>query len=180
MPPRGPMQVAQKAKNNKEAFKKLVKYIKPYITVFVIAVILGICSAILTIIGPSKIGEITNLMQAPFESLKETGVLGKMDLEGITKLGITLLIIYGCSFIISLVMNIMLQRLTLKISKVLRKDLIEKVETLTDENKSLTSEKNKLEKQVKDLNKKSEKKSPTPESEEKKSSTPESEEEKTE
>lgn len=127
MPPRGPMQVAQKAKNNKEAFKKLVKYIKPYITVFVIAVILGICSAILTIIGPSKIGEITNLMQAPFESLKETGVLGKMDLEGITKLGITLLIIYGCSFIISLVMNIMLQRLTLKISKVLRKDLIEKV-----------------------------------------------------
>ena len=40
MPPRGPMQVAQKAKNNKEAFRKLVKYIKPYITVFVIAVIL--------------------------------------------------------------------------------------------------------------------------------------------
>ena len=60
------------------------------------------------------------------------------------------------------------------------KNLIEKVETLTDENKSLTSEKNKLEKQVKDLNKKSEKKSPTPESEEKKSPTPESEEEKTE
>lgn len=125
--PRGPMQVNVKAKDSKKALKKLYNYVKPYHKIFLFSIILGVISAILTIIGPDKIGQITNLMQEPFVKLKETGILKSINLTKITKIAITLLIIYGCSFVISLVMNIVLQRMTLKISKTMRKDLLDKV-----------------------------------------------------
>lgn len=121
------VKVTQKSKNGKKAFKDLYSYVKPYHKVFLFAIILSIISAILVIIGPNKIGEITNLIQKPFVDFKKTGVLSDIDLVSIGKIGIYLLIIYLLSFILSLAMNILLQRMTLKISKKMRDDLIKKV-----------------------------------------------------
>ena len=87
------VKVTQKSKNGKKAFKDLYSYVKPYHKVFLFAIILSIISAILVIIGPNKIGEITNLVQKPFVDFKKTGVLSDIDLVSIGKIGIYLLII---------------------------------------------------------------------------------------
>lgn len=118
-----------KSKNSKKAFKKLFTYLKPYYKIFCLAIILAIVSSIFVIIGPDKIGEITDLIQAPFKNIGENGI-GAIDVKAITNIALYLLTIYIISFIMSLIYNIILQRITLKISKKMRNELINKINKL--------------------------------------------------
>ena len=64
---------AEKAKDFKTAMKKLIRYSKPFWPAVLVAIILAIGSAILTIIGPDQISRITD------EITK--GLTSQIDLE---------------------------------------------------------------------------------------------------
>lgn len=106
-------------KNNFMSLKKVFIYMKKSIPAIIVALILASCGAILTIIGPDKIGKITNLMQA--------GLWGNMDLKAIEKIGIALVVIYVLSALFTFIQHFMMATVTLKVSKKMRGDLSRKI-----------------------------------------------------
>ena len=109
----------KKKKNMFSALGKVFAYMKHKIPMIIFAMILAICGAILTIVGPGKIGEITNLMEA--------GLRGTMDLAAIGRIGIFLAVIYIASALFTFTQHYIMATVTLDTSKKMRGDLVEKI-----------------------------------------------------
>lgn len=75
--------------NRIRSLKKSADYLKKSVIWVVVALILAAASAIITIIGPDKVGEIANVIS--------DGLLGEIDLAAITKIGATLVCLYCLS-----------------------------------------------------------------------------------
>ena len=125
--PREHMQINQKAKNSKEASRQLIRYIKPYLPLIIISLVLAGVGAILTVLGPDKLKEITDIISNAFTSLKETHIWTDIPLKDIAVVAISLLIIYIMSAICTFFTSFILARVALKISKKLRSDLERKI-----------------------------------------------------
>ena len=102
-----------------DALKKVFKYMKKSIPAVIVALVLAAVSAILTIIGPDKIGEMTNYMQE--------GLSGEINMKAITKIGISLVVIYAIGAICSFVVHFVMATITLRTAKKLRSDMSEKI-----------------------------------------------------
>ncbi len=119
-----PMQGATRApltgeKGTVAALGKTAGYVKGGVAVTALALVLAALGAVLTIIGPDKIGEITNIMS---EELI-TGI----DLAAIAKAGITLIVIYGLSALFTFVQHYIMATVTLKMSYRMRGELSQKI-----------------------------------------------------
>lgn len=68
---RGPMgpgpAVAEKPKDFKKALGKLYGFIKPFIVPIIVALLFAVAGTVLNLIGPNKLGDLTNLIQASFD-----------------------------------------------------------------------------------------------------------------
>lgn len=109
-------------KNNKEIFASLGKafaYMKSSIPVIVFALVLAAVGAVLTIVGPYRIGKITTLMQ---ESL-----YSEINMTAIGKIGVSLVVIYVLSAVFNFVMHIIMSTVTVKVAKRMRGDLSAKI-----------------------------------------------------
>lgn len=101
------------------SLNKAFGYMKKSMPFVVVALVLSGLSAILTIIGPDKIGEMTTLMQQ--------GLMGEIDMKKISRLGIFLLIIYLLSAVFNYVVHYIMATVTLKSAKKMRQNLSEKI-----------------------------------------------------
>ena len=108
--------------NRIRSLKKSADYLKKSVIWVVVALILAAASAIITIIGPDKVGEIANVIS--------DGLLGEIDLAAITKIGATLVCLYCLSAAFSFLQNYIMAVVTLKISYRLRGELSEKINTV--------------------------------------------------
>ena len=104
------------------SLKKSADYLKKSVIWVVVALILAAASAIITIIGPDKVGEIANVIS--------DGLLGEIDLAAITKIGATLVYLYCLSAAFSFLQNYIMAVVTLKMSYRLRGELSEKINTV--------------------------------------------------
>ena len=125
--PRGHMQINQKAKNSKEATRQLIRYIKPYLPLIIISLVLAAVGAILTVLGPDKLKEITNIISDSFTSFKNNHIWTDIPLKDIAVVATSLLIIYAISALCTFFTSFILARVALKISKKLRSDLERKI-----------------------------------------------------
>ena len=101
---------------------KLFHYCRKYLPLILIALIGASIGTVLTLFGPDKLSEMTDLITG--------GLFGSMDLEAIADIGWTLVIIYGVSFILSLGQGLIMANITQRISKQLRTALSDKVNKL--------------------------------------------------
>ena len=99
--------------------KKVFGYMETKIPLVIFALVLAALGAVLTIIGPDKIGEMTDIMKE--------GLTGTMDMAAIGKIGITLLIIYLASALFTFVMHYIMASVTLDTSRRMRGDLGRKI-----------------------------------------------------
>ena len=53
----------QKAKDTKKALGRLIKYLTPFLPLIFVSMVLIIVATIIRLIGPNKIGEITDILQ---------------------------------------------------------------------------------------------------------------------
>ncbi|MDE6661294.1 MAG: ABC transporter ATP-binding protein, partial [Anaeroplasmataceae bacterium] len=119
MPPR-PMHLNSKPKNMKKGLGKLIPYLKPYLFIIILAVLLSVIGALGSLFGPKVLGEVTKECK--------NRVLGlNIDFNKITKLGITLICIYSCSAIGNYISSFILTGVTQRISYKLRRDISEKI-----------------------------------------------------
>lgn len=118
----GQVQTAGKAKNFLTAIKKLFTYNPKYYPYLIASIFLSIMSATLSIIAPNQISKLTNVIQE--------GILNKIDFSLIKELTFSLLIIYLCSMLFDLLEEILMARISNKISYELRKDISVKINRL--------------------------------------------------
>lgn len=111
----GPKGKIEKPKDLKGTWIKLFKYSKSYIPLIIISVVFAIIGTIFTLVGPDKLREITNVIMA--------GITTEIDLDRVTKIGITLAIFYVSGAILSYGQHFILSTVTQNVAKKLRKDI---------------------------------------------------------
>ncbi len=128
--PGGPMnrmRRGEKAKDLVGTWKKLLAYCGKYLPLILIAIICAIGGTILTILGPDKLSDLTTHIQNAFIRGTEDN---KEALDAIFKIGITLVIFYLSSWLLSVVQNYLMATVTQKISKNMRGDISRKINRL--------------------------------------------------
>lgn len=113
------MKIKNKSQNT---WSKLLRYCRKYVPVIVIALICAAAGTVLTLFGPDKLSEITDKITA--------GLVSGIDMDGITAIGITLVVIYGVGALLSLSQGLIMSNITQKVSKKLRTDLAHKINRL--------------------------------------------------
>lgn len=109
----------KKDKKLSSALGKVFEYMESYRIIVIVALIMAALGAVLTLVGPNKIGEMTDLMK--------NGLFGDIDLSGIARIGITMIVIYAASAVFTFVQHYIMATVTLKTSKKMRGDLSEKI-----------------------------------------------------
>lgn len=114
------------------AAPRLAGYLRTQLGIILIALILAAASAVLTIIGPDKIGRIATIMS--------DGLFTGIDLPAIAKLGIFLAVIYGLSALFGFVQHYIMAVVTLKMSYRMRGELSEKINRVPQKYFNTTSQ----------------------------------------
>ena len=109
-------------KNPKKAIKDIFTYFKKYLPLFSVAIICAIVSSILSLIGPSYLSDMTNLIV--------DWLWSDIDMDWVIKIWIILLALYGVSWLLSMTQWFVTATLTAKMSLHLRRDIIEKLNRL--------------------------------------------------
>ncbi|MBS7401314.1 MAG: ABC transporter ATP-binding protein [Eubacteriales bacterium] len=111
----------EKPKNFKLALKNTVLYLKPFLPAVIISIILAVASSILSIIGPNKISDLSNTIFAGVMSQTQ------IDLTGVQKIAIILLVIYACSALFSLIQQLIMATTSNRFAKSLRTGISRKI-----------------------------------------------------
>ncbi|MDO5779814.1 MAG: ABC transporter ATP-binding protein [Clostridium sp.] len=111
-----------KKKKSEKNLGKLITYCKKYILVIVIALISAIIGTVLSLIGPDKLSEMTDIITE--------GIMTSIDLEKIKSIGLILVAIYVISAILTFTQGYIMATVTQKVSKGLRSDISKKINKL--------------------------------------------------
>lgn len=112
----------ERAENSVMALKKLAGYCKSYLPAVLTALLLGVVSAVFSVIGPERLSVVTDLITE--------GLTGKMDLDTIVDICIFLAGLYGLSWLFGYVQNFILATVTQRMSKSLRTEISQKINRL--------------------------------------------------
>lgn len=121
-PEHGPDMAAGKAKDFTGTWKKLLHYCRKYWGIMIAAIVAAAAGTVLTLLGPDKISELTEVIM--------NGIATGIDMDAVAKIGITLVIFYGCSWLLSLLQQLMMSETTQRVSKRLRSDISRKINRL--------------------------------------------------
>lgn len=122
---RGPMgkgNFDDKPKDFKASLKKLISYNKPFIVIVCIALVLSMASSILSIIGPDKLKDMTNVIVS--------GLMTGIDMDEIKRIGLLLVGFYTCSLIFNYIQSLIMATVTNKFSCRMRSEISSKINRL--------------------------------------------------
>lgn len=112
----------KKNSNLKEPLLELFHYIKIYLPLIIPALIFAIISSILSIIGPDKLKEMTDVITK--------GIITGIDLNKVKQIGIFLIVIYSLSLLFGYFVGFVMTIVTNRCSKRLREDISIKINKL--------------------------------------------------
>lgn len=125
-PPMGGKGGGVAVKSEKHEFSdtwgKLISYCKSHFPAIIIALVCAVGGAVFTILGPDKLGEMTDTITA--------GLMGSIDLETVGNVAFTLALFYGTSLLLSYLQGFIMATVTQKVSKRLRADISVKINRL--------------------------------------------------
>ena len=110
------------AKDFKGTVKKLIKYDKSLIRVLFISLILSFVSSALSIIGPDKLKDITNVIT--------NNITTSIPLDEIKTIATTLIIIYSISALFGYIEGFLMNEVTARFQKKMRNDISRKINIL--------------------------------------------------
>lgn len=109
----------EKAKNFNQAIKSLVSYCKKYLAIIIICSLLAIVASILAVVGPNKLKDLTNEIQA--------GLGGTINIQNVLNIMTILIAIYFISSTFMALQNIFMAKVSQNVSKKLRTDICKKI-----------------------------------------------------
>lgn len=113
---------AEKSKNFKGTWMKIIRYCKRYLAVIVVALICAVAGTILTILGPDKLSDLTKVITE--------GIATGIDMERVKSIGLTLVAFYVGSAILSFGQQFIMATVTQNVTKQLRSDISVKINRL--------------------------------------------------
>lgn len=116
----------EKAKDFKGSIKKLFNYLGKYKWTLIVAIVLSVASSILSVIGPDKLSEMTNIITLHFESKFTIPI----DYNQVVHIGIALIIIHLSSAMCNIIQGRIMAGTSQKMAKSLRRDINLKVNKL--------------------------------------------------
>ena len=114
----------EKPKDFKKAMKKVIEFSQKYKGLVILAIICALVGSIFTLVGPSKLKEITQLIT--------TGMMNPsgIAIEKVKNIGITLGILYVTGYLLSVSQGFIMAIVTSKITKKMRGDIVSKISKL--------------------------------------------------
>ncbi len=112
----------EKAKNFKNAIKRLLKELKRYRILIIIALILAILSSTLSIFAPNRLSDLTDEIQK--------GLMGVMDLDTIKGIALFLTTLYLCSALFNFIQSICMTNVANRFANHLRRNISKKINRL--------------------------------------------------
>ena len=113
---------AEKSKDFKGTWMKIIRYCKRYLAVIVVALICAVAGTILTILGPDKLSDLTKVITE--------GIATGIDMERVKSIGLTLVVFYVGSAILSFGQQFIMVTVTQNVTKQLRSDISGKINRL--------------------------------------------------
>ena len=114
------------------ALPRMTEYLRASMGIIVFALVLAALSAVMTIIGPNKIGDMATIMS--------NGLITGIDLSAIAKAGVFLAVIYGLSALFGFIQHYIMAVVTLKMSYKMRSELSEKINRVPQKTISAASQ----------------------------------------
>lgn len=116
----------QRKASRKEQMRSIFKVLsiwKKYLPLFLVSVVLMFAMVVISIISPNIMGELTDTIQA--------GAATKsIDMKEIMRISILLIVLYGITFVSSIVSAIIMTRISMKFTKELRTMIDKKIDRL--------------------------------------------------
>ena len=113
---------AEKSKDFKGTWRKIIRYCKRYLAVIIVALICAVAGTILTILGPDKLSDLTKVITE--------GIATGIDMERVKSIGLTLVAFYVGSAILSFGQQFIMATVTQNVTKQLRSDISGKINRL--------------------------------------------------
>lgn len=113
---------AEKSRDFKGTWMKIIRYCKRYLAVIVVALICAVAGTILTILGPDKLSDLTKVITE--------GIATGIDMERVKSIGLTLVAFYVGSAILSFGQQFIMATVTQNVTKQLRSDISGKINRL--------------------------------------------------
>ena len=138
-PRRGPMGgpgmgpgAGEKAKDFKSAVKRLVKELGKFKILIIIALILAIAGAVLSISAPDRLSKLTDEIQAGIIPKMENGqmIMPQMNMDAIKSIALSLVILYACSAICTFIQSICMTEVANNLARSLRTRISVKINKL--------------------------------------------------
>ena len=114
------------------ALPRMTGYLRSSMGIIIFALVLAALSAVMTIIGPNKIGDMATIMS--------DGLTTGIDLRAIAKIGVFLAVIYGLSALFGFAQHYIMSVVTLKASYKMRGELSEKINRVPQKTFNTTSQ----------------------------------------
>lgn len=111
-----------KPKNLVGTWKKLLVYCKKYSAGLIAGVVCAVFGTVLTLLGPDKLGDLTNEIGK--------GLVSGIDFDAVTKIAVILICFYSVGWIASVLQNYIMATVTQRVSKKMRSDISEKINRL--------------------------------------------------
>ena len=124
--------VGEKAKDFKSAVKRLVKELGKFKILIIIALILAIAGAVLSISAPDRLSKLTDEIQAGIIPKIENGqmIMPEMNMEAIKSIALSLVILYACSAICTFIQSICMTEVANNFARSLRTRISVKINKL--------------------------------------------------
>jgi len=113
---------AEKSRDLKGAYADLLHYMGRYRTVITAASFLSVIGAVLNLVGPSRLSEVTNLIT--------DGMNSSIDLNAIGKIAVLLATLYIAGFAVNLIQGWIMATVTQKITENMRTDISRKIDRM--------------------------------------------------
>lgn len=115
----GPGHPGEKPKDFRKTWGKLIRYCKKYLPFVIFAAILAMAGSICSLVGPDKLSDMTDLITQ--------GLMAGIDMDGVKKIALTLVFLYGVSALFSYIQSFTMATVTQNVTKKLRGDISSKI-----------------------------------------------------
>ena len=120
---RGHGRPGQRAKSFREAWRRMLAYMRPYLPAIILASVLVVIGTVFTVIGPDRLRAMTDL-------IAEGMMTGTMDMEAIAGIGTFLVTIYLLAAVMTYGQGYIVTTVVQRLSKRLRTDISRKINRL--------------------------------------------------
>lgn len=110
------------AKNFFGTWKRLIRYIRKHLVVIVLALLFAFAGTILTLLGPAKLSDLTNIIVA--------GMATGIDMDAIAKIGMLLIGFYVAGMLLSVAQGAIMATVTERVANRMRGDISAKINRL--------------------------------------------------